>query len=103
MGPRFRGEAVQGLDGVAKPTVQARQADPIAPPSGDLDSLGFGAADSSPAQRIEVVIRSDGAGERLDRALQRQLPELSRTRLKQLILDGAVRVGGEPVRDPSRR
>ena len=40
---------------------------------------------------------------RLDRALQRQLPELSRTRLKQLILDGRVESGGRRLRDPARR
>src|SRR4051812_15123098 len=42
----------------------------------------------------EVRIAPEDAGDRLDRALQRQLPELSRSRLKQLILDGHVESGG---------
>jgi 23S rRNA pseudouridine1911/1915/1917 synthase len=54
-------------------------------------------------QRVEVAIAADDAGDRLDRALQRQLPELSRTRLKQLILDGRVESGGRMLRDPAQR
>ena len=46
-------------------------------------------------------------GERLDRALQQQLPELSRSRLKQLILDGQVSAVGADraivIRDPARK
>ena len=42
-------------------------------------------------------------GTRLDRALQRHLPEFSRTRLKQLILDGCVESGGRMLRDPAQR
>jgi len=54
-------------------------------------------------QRVEVAIAAEDAGERLDRALQRQLPLLSRSRLKQLILDGRVESGGRTLRDPARR
>ncbi|MGD9617222.1 MAG: RluA family pseudouridine synthase [Alphaproteobacteria bacterium] len=46
---------------------------------------------------------SDDAGDRLDRALQRYLPELSRSRLKRLILDGRVESGGRVLRDPATR
>ena len=60
------------------------------------------------------VITIDGvaSGERLDRALQRHLPELSRSRLKQLILSGQAAAGdpaGEApdnanvIRDPARK
>ena len=35
-----------------------------------------------------ITLADSDAGIRFDRALQRHLPELSRTRLKQLILDG---------------
>jgi 23S rRNA pseudouridine1911/1915/1917 synthase len=42
-------------------------------------------------------------GERLDRALQRGLPDLSRSRLKQLILSGQVANDGNVIRDPSRK
>ncbi len=54
-------------------------------------------------RRIEVRIDPADAGIRLDRALQRQLPEQSRTRLKQLILDGRVTGGGRLLRDPATR
>src|SRR5690349_6410601 len=37
-------------------------------------------------------------GERLDRALQTELPELSRTAMQRLIEGGAARVGGKPAR-----
>ena len=43
------------------------------------------------------------AGERLDRFLALRLPELSRTRLKALILAGHVMAGGAVARDPALR
>jgi 23S rRNA pseudouridine1911/1915/1917 synthase len=56
------------------------------------------------------VITIDGvaSGERLDRALQRRLPEMSRSRLKQLILSGQVAAAdtaddANVIRDPSRK
>ena len=58
-------------------------------------------------QRIEVRIAPEDAGDRLDRALQRHLPDLSRSRLKQLILDRRVGSGGpgggKVLRDPAQR
>jgi 23S rRNA pseudouridine1911/1915/1917 synthase len=48
------------------------------------------------------VAQADG-GIRLDRALQRQLPELSRSRLKQLILDGRISSDDRVLRDPAQR
>ncbi len=50
-----------------------------------------------------VTIDPAAASERLDRALQRQLPDLSRSRLKQLILSGRVANDGNVIRDPSRK
>jgi 23S rRNA pseudouridine1911/1915/1917 synthase len=62
-----------------------------------------------------ITIDPAANGERIDRALQRQLPELSRSRLKQLILSGSVAgsaadgaPGGVPghhnvIRDPARK
>ena len=41
------------------------------------------------------------AADRLDRALAQALPDLSRSRIKALILQGAVLREGEPVMDPS--
>jgi 23S rRNA pseudouridine1911/1915/1917 synthase len=56
-----------------------------------------------PGRRIEITIAPGDGGVRLDRALQRQLPEMSRTRLKQLILDGAIAGDGKVLRDPAQR
>jgi 23S rRNA pseudouridine1911/1915/1917 synthase len=50
----------------------------------------------------ERVIIADEAGERLDRVLAARTP-LSRTRLKALILDGAVAIGARTIRDPGYR
>ena len=54
--------------------------------------------------RIEtVVIAEANAGERLDRALALAISDLSRSRLKALILAGEVTIGGRTVRDPGHR
>ncbi len=53
------------------------------------------------ASRRTLTVAGDG--ERLDRALQRQLPDLSRSRIKQLILAGEVCDDGGAVRDPARK
>lgn len=61
-------------------------------------------ASGAPGGRsVTVAIALSDAGIRLDRAVQRQLPELSRTRLKQLILEGRVSSGGKALRDPAQR
>ena len=55
----------------------------------------------------EIRLTLDAEGQRLDRALQQGLPELSRSRLKQLILSGQVRDdspnGIGVIRDPARK
>ncbi|MGY3617769.1 23S rRNA pseudouridine1911/1915/1917 synthase [Bradyrhizobium sp. USDA 10063] len=57
---------------------------------------------SSPgAQRLAVVVQGDEGSSRLDRVLAQRLPELSRSRLKALILAGSVTVKDAPVRDPA--
>src|SRR5437763_3649469 len=63
------------------------------------------AATDGPVPAGQVELRSDAedAGQRLDRVLQRHLPELSRTRFKQLILAGAVASNGIAQRDPAQR
>jgi len=57
---------------------------------------------STPAPSY-VAIRTGhtDVGERLDRVLAQYLPELSRTRIKRLILDGCVTQHGVILRDPS--
>jgi 23S rRNA pseudouridine1911/1915/1917 synthase len=55
-------------------------------------------------RRSETVVAADTeAGERLDRVLAARIADLSRTRLKALILAGEVAVGGGTIRDPGHR
>src|SRR4051812_35288941 len=55
-------------------------------------------------ERIETVVTAaEDAGARLDRVLAARIEGLSRTRLKALILDGAVTIGGRTIRDPEHR
>lgn len=49
----------------------------------------------------EIVAAPEDAGERLDRFLAQRFATLSRSRIKNLILDGLASRGGVPVRDPS--
>jgi 23S rRNA pseudouridine1911/1915/1917 synthase len=56
---------------------------------------------SSSAQRLEVTVGGDEGSTRLDRVLAVLRPELSRSRLKALILAGSVTARGAPVRDPA--
>jgi 23S rRNA pseudouridine1911/1915/1917 synthase len=55
-------------------------------------------------ERTETVTAAEeDAGARLDRVLAARIEGLSRTRLKALILDGAVTIGGRTIRDPEHR
>lgn len=57
----------------------------------------------APAPQIRrLVVAEDQAGTRLDRYLASQLPELSRTRIQELIADGRVRVDGGRVKRSHR-
>jgi 23S rRNA pseudouridine1911/1915/1917 synthase len=51
----------------------------------------------------KVHAEAEDAGARLDRVLALRLPALSRTRLKQLILQGEVRSSGRTIKDPEHR
>jgi len=53
-------------------------------------------------KREEVLVAADQTGDRLDRVLAAGTA-LSRTRLKALILDGAVAIGPRTIRDPGHR
>jgi 23S rRNA pseudouridine1911/1915/1917 synthase len=55
------------------------------------------------SQRFEITAGAEDKGARLDRFLADRIAELSRTRLKALILEGAVEVSGRTVRDPEYR
>jgi 23S rRNA pseudouridine1911/1915/1917 synthase len=56
---------------------------------------------SNSSQRLEVVVGGDEGSVRLDRVLAVRRPELSRSRLKALILAGSVTARGAPIRDPA--
>ncbi|WP_349627676.1 RluA family pseudouridine synthase [Rhodopseudomonas sp. BR0G17] len=55
----------------------------------------------TPENPVNVVVAGDEGSPRLDRVLAARCPELSRSRLKALILDGRVAIAGNPVRDPA--
>jgi 23S rRNA pseudouridine1911/1915/1917 synthase len=50
--------------------------------------------------RENVVVADAHAGARLDRVLAAEIESLSRSRLKALILEGRVAIGGRTIRDP---
>jgi 23S rRNA pseudouridine1911/1915/1917 synthase len=52
-------------------------------------------------KKLQVSVAGDEGFARLDRVLAAHLAELSRSRLKALILDGKVAVGTTPIRDPA--
>ena len=59
------------------------------------------AQDANGGQRLAVIVAGDEGSTRLDRVLALRLSELSRSRLKALILAGQVMVKTAPVRDPA--
>jgi 23S rRNA pseudouridine1911/1915/1917 synthase len=62
--------------------------------------LQQGHSGNSGQQRL-VTVAGDEGSTRLDRVLAVREPELSRSRLKALILAGSVSLGGAPIRDPA--
>ena len=56
---------------------------------------------SNGAQRLTVTVAGDEGSTRLDRVLALRVAELSRSRLKALILAGQVSLKGAPIRDPA--
>src|SRR5882672_9366128 len=52
--------------------------------------------------RHRITVAASAAGARLDAFIAAVLPELSRTRAKALIIDGAVSVDGVTVAEPRR-
>jgi 23S rRNA pseudouridine1911/1915/1917 synthase len=56
---------------------------------------------SNSGQKLEVIVAGDEGFVRLDRVLAARAPELSRSRLKALIIAGNVSIAGAPVRDPA--
>jgi 23S rRNA pseudouridine1911/1915/1917 synthase len=58
-------------------------------------------SDHGSPDRLSVTVAGDEGSARLDRVLAARLPDLSRSRLKALILAGQVQVGTSAVRDPA--
>jgi 23S rRNA pseudouridine1911/1915/1917 synthase len=56
---------------------------------------------SNSGQRLEVTVAGDEGSARLDRVLAVRVAELSRSRLKALILAGQVSIKNAPIRDPA--
>src|ERR1700737_2711036 len=63
-------------------------------------SLEQGSSSNS-GQRLGITVAGDEGSARLDRVLAVRCPELSRSRLKALILAGSVGIGRAPPRDPA--
>lgn len=59
--------------------------------------------DSSATQLFEVVVPQSAHGVRLDKYLQEQLPQSSRSFLQQLVGDGALTLDGTAVSKPSTK
>jgi 23S rRNA pseudouridine1911/1915/1917 synthase len=59
------------------------------------------AQDANSGQRLAVIVAGDEGSTRLDRVLAVRLGELSRSRLKALILAGQVSIKNAPIRDPA--
>jgi 23S rRNA pseudouridine1911/1915/1917 synthase len=57
----------------------------------------------TPQRSEQIVIAAGETGERIDRVLAARIGDLSRTRLKALILSGEVAVGSRTIRDPGYR
>ena len=66
------------------------------------EAPGANAPANAPQSRETLTVGDDQNGDRLDRVLAAGLT-LSRTRLKALILDGAVTIGGRTILDPGQR
>jgi 23S rRNA pseudouridine1911/1915/1917 synthase len=54
-------------------------------------------------RRFRVEAGAEDSGRRLDQLLAAALPDLSRSRLKALILEGRVACAGAVISEPSRR
>jgi len=72
--------------------------DPPIPIEASIEDGSFKASDDG-----SLMVSEQEAGERLDRFLALRLPEHSRTRLKALILEGHVEMGGVTITDPGTK
>lgn len=83
----------------------------MAPPIPPSDEDDFGGGEEAEiwtpreteAQILEFPLPDGTQEDRLDRLIARSVPELSRSRIKAMILDGAVEVDGSMCRTPNRK
>ena len=54
------------------------------------------------AAHLQISISAEEAGQRLDRAVAANCPELSRTRAQELIEQGLVRLNGKAAKDSQK-
>jgi 23S rRNA pseudouridine1911/1915/1917 synthase len=59
--------------------------------------------DGGQTRRHSLVVEATAAGQRLDSYLAAALPEISRSRLQELVRSGNLRAAGGQIADPSRR
>src|ERR1700674_4670435 len=69
--------------------------------SSSSDSASLMAFDHSRGEQLTITV--DQGGDRLDRLLAARVADLSRSRLKTLIVDGQVGIDGGTIRDPPYR
>jgi ribosomal large subunit pseudouridine synthase D (EC 5.4.99.-) len=69
---------------------------------GNLGNNGMEGHKEAAADIRQIRVTEKQQGLRLDRGLAEQLPELSRSRLQQLIRQGQVWLNGQPCRDKDR-
>jgi 23S rRNA pseudouridine1911/1915/1917 synthase len=60
-------------------------------------------SDDASGEIHTLTVAAEEGGERLDRVLANRVQDLSRSRIKTLVLAGQVTVGGDTVRDPAQR
>ena len=61
------------------------------------ESNRLSSADSDSGRRVEVIAPDEAEGGRLDRVLAGLIPDLSRSKLQRLIVEGRVEVDGSPA------
>ncbi|GKQ54321.1 pseudouridine synthase [Bradyrhizobium sp. Ce-3] len=66
-----------------------------------MQQVDLNQVSSNGGRKLEVIVAGDEGSARLDRVLAQRTPELSRSRLKALILAGSVTVKDAVVRDPA--
>src|SRR5437764_620652 len=69
--------------------------------TGRFRSEAMTEAETPQNKTVQIEVAGEDAGTRLDRVLAQKIPELSRSRLKALILDGRVSAGQGAITDPA--